>query len=207
VLSPKSWSASAARSNSVHSSPRSCNRGPSISTIDCGEADCTIKQSSSGPSNALSARAVNGGCVRKTPHRHRQADLPSILDCKARAPPCQLTERPSNKRAASAARVPHLQLVGRRALAVVLVVQLCSQQTDRCTLCTPRSSRREPAGGHGVLKSIWMQRPAGRQMRLFVSPPRGIHRHAGNAEASAASGSVLDRLGGATCAQPSYVRL
>jgi hypothetical protein len=67
--------------------------------------------------------------------------------------------------------------------------------------------QRGARGGHGVLKSIWMQRPARRQMRLFVSPPRSIHRSAGNAEASAASGSVLDRLGGATCAQPSYVRL
>ena len=80
---------------------------------------------------------------------------------------------------------------------------LLAANRARCTLCTPRSSSRRARGGHGVLKSIWMQRPARRQKRLFG----GIHRSAGNAEASAALGSVLDRLGGATCAQPSYVRL
>ena len=56
--------------------------------------------------------------------------VPSILDCKARAPPCQLAERPNNKRVASA-RVLRLLLFGRRVLRLVVVVQLCSQQTER----------------------------------------------------------------------------
>lgn len=153
------------------------------------------------------AGGVNGGCARKAPHRHRQADLPSILDCKARAPPCQLAERP-NSSVPPAPRVLRLLLVGRHTLRLVVVVQLCLQQTERAARYAHLEAGAEsPRRGTAFLRSIWTQRPARRRLRLFVSPPKGIHRSAGNAEASAASGSVLDRLGGATCAQPSYVRL
>lgn len=85
---------------------------PSISTIDYGEADCTIKPSSSGSA---------APCLHAQTHWRRRcqwwlrtqsaAQAPSgrslsILDCKARAPPCQLAECPNSKRAASAAKIP-----------------------------------------------------------------------------------------------------
>jgi hypothetical protein len=98
------------------------------------------------------AGGVNGGCARKTPHRHRQADLPSILDCKARVPPCQLAERPNNKRAASA-RVPSPAVRPTRAASGRGCAALLAANRARCTLCTPRSSSGGPAGGTACLRA------------------------------------------------------
>ena len=141
VFISKTCALRAARSNSIHSSPRSLSV-PSISTIDCGEADCRLHNQVvviRSPADALAARAgpllsamSMGGCFGEASHRHRQADRAGTRDTKHSRlpnrpgdPPASLPNAQTASVQASAARVPRPQLPQRWRLGV----QHHSQQT------------------------------------------------------------------------------
>jgi hypothetical protein len=185
-------------------------------------ADCTIKQSSSGPSEC-SGRTRSAGPlapavpVVRTEQRRREADraggtlaTPSILDCQTARmihPASLPNAQTASVQACSAARAPRLQQPSPASSADS---NCCDYVAPPLTTNSTATVCSKAGRASNVLKGLWVRQAAAAERAPDAS--LCLHQHlpperAGNAVASVASGSVLDRFGVATCAQPSYVRL